>query len=111
VHLADGHTADEEVLEVDAQHLRYLVTSYTSPAAAPVAYGLGEFRFADAGPDTRVTWSYAFKLRPERFPGSWGGLGRTLFRVRFLDAEYARFMESGRDAIVAWASRTARQGS
>jgi len=97
--LKDQKTAHEEVLECNEGLLRYLVTEYTSEAAAPIAYGLGEFRFADAGERTHVTWRYSFKLRGDRFPGWLGGLGRSLFRSRFLDKDYAELMASVAGAI------------
>jgi hypothetical protein len=92
--LKDGSTAHEEVLASGEEGLRYLVTRYTSEAAQPVAYGLGAFTFEPAGDATHVTWRYSFKLRDDRFPGSWGGVGRALFRSRFLERDYAPFMEA-----------------
>jgi hypothetical protein len=92
--LTDGNTAEEEVLSRDDQHLRYLVSNYTSPQASPIQYAVGEFRFSDAGDATRITWSYSFKLRRDKFPGSLGSFGRFLFRLNFLDLDYADFMES-----------------
>jgi hypothetical protein len=99
--LADGSTAMEQVLEHEpGRRLRYIVWDYTTPAAAPIAYGVGEFRFADAGDDgTAVEWTYAFRLKEDRFPGSLGALGRGLFRLAFLDTRYASFMRAGIAAI------------
>jgi len=103
--LADGHTAEEEVLEQDIAHLRYLVCRYTTPAAAPVAYAVGEFRFDETSPaSTHITWTYSFKLRDDAFPGSWGFLGRSFFRVGFVNSDYADFMDAGRTAMLAWAA-------
>ncbi|MFC7477950.1 SRPBCC family protein [Dankookia sp. GCM10030260] len=98
--LADGSTAMEEVLEHEpGRRLRYIVWGYTTPAAAPIAYGVGEFRFADAAEGTAVHWTYSFALKEDRFPGSLGALGRGLFRLAFLDTRYSRFMASGMRAI------------
>lgn len=98
--LADGSTAMEQVLEHEpGRRLRYIVWDYTTPAAAPIAYGVGEFRFADAEGGTAVVWTYAFRLKEDRFPGSLGAVGRGLFRLAFLDTRYARFMAAGVAAI------------
>lgn len=98
--LADGSTAIEEVLAYEpGRTLRYIVWDYTTPAAAPIAYGVGAFRFTDAGAATQVDWSYGFALKPDRFPGQLGAVGRLLFRVSFLDRTYADFMEVGLAAI------------
>ena len=61
--------------------------------AKPIAYGVGEFKTIqlDAG-HTRITWTYSFKLKTNVFPGDRGTFGRWLFRVRFLDGEYAAMM-------------------
>jgi hypothetical protein len=107
--LEDGNSAEEEVLEQDEKHLRYLVSNYTSPDVKPVAYGLGEFRFSPTEVGTHIVWSYSFKLRSDQFPGSWKALGRTLFRLRFLNADYADFMESVKGAIQSFALRLASQ--
>jgi hypothetical protein len=116
--LADGNVADEEVLEQDERHLRYLVTNYSTPEAAPLRYGIGEFVFEPgealgARPDaiTRVRWRYTFHLRTDRFPGSLGGLGRWLFRRSFIEGDYARFMEVQVKDIRAFAERIALSGS
>ena len=47
--LHDGNSAEEEVLAQDDGHLKYLVARYTSPQATPIAYGIGEFLFEEAG--------------------------------------------------------------
>lgn len=110
--LADGSTAMEQVLAYEpGRRLRYVVWDYTTPAAAPIAYGVGEFRFADAPEGTAVEWTYAFRLKAERFPGSLGALGRGLFRLAFLDTRYAAFMRAGVAAITreAVAARPPRQ--
>jgi hypothetical protein len=41
---------------------------------------------------TRVTWTYSFRLKDDEFPGEIGALGEWLFRVGFLDREYAAMM-------------------
>lgn len=98
--LADRSTALEQVLEHDpGRRLRYIVWGYTTDAAAPIAYGVGEFVFTDAPGGTAVEWTYAFRLKEDRFPGSLGAVGRRLFRLAFLDTRYARFMKAGVAAI------------
>jgi hypothetical protein len=96
--LTDGTSTEEESLErEDApthSHFRYIVWNYTTPKARPIEYGVGEFKIVepDAG-HTRITWTYAFKLRPDVFPGEFGALGRWLFSVYFLNREYADMMK------------------
>ena len=96
--LTDGTSTEEEALEhEDAQtysHFRYIVWNYTTPKAKPIAYGVGEFRTValDSG-HTRITWTYSFKLKEDEFPGELGAFGRWLFRVRFLEGEYAAMMK------------------
>lgn len=96
--LTDGASTVEESLERDDSaalaHFKYIVWNYTTPKAKPVEYGVGEFRTVpmDAG-HTRITWTYSFKLKGDEFPGEFGALGRWLFRVRFLDGEYAAMMK------------------
>jgi hypothetical protein len=92
--LCDGQSAREEVLAAPPDRFRYLVTDYTSEAARPIAWGLGEFTFTPDGERTQVTWRYTFGLRGDRFPGSLGALGRRLFRSRFLERDYAAFMQA-----------------
>ena len=76
-----------------AAHFRYIVWNYQTPKARPISYGVGEFRsFEVDGAHTRVTWTYSFKLKEDVFPGNLGGLGRFLFRVGFLDRDYAAMM-------------------
>jgi hypothetical protein len=41
---------------------------------------------------TRVQWTYSFQLNRSRFPGSPRRIGDLLFRVGFLDREYAEMM-------------------
>jgi hypothetical protein len=102
--LRDGNTAHEEVLACDGRQLRYFVTQYTSPEAAPIEWGLGEFTFEPAGDKTHVRWRYSFKLRSNKFPGWLGTIGRALFRSRFLEREYAEFMNAQVLEIQAFAA-------
>jgi hypothetical protein len=95
---SDGTSTEEEALEHEdapaSSHFRYIVWNYTTPKARPIAYGVGEFRTVqlDSG-HTRITWTYSFKLKEDVFPGEFGALGRWLFRVRFLEGEYAAMMK------------------
>jgi hypothetical protein len=95
--LTDGGRVEEEALEREgtsnSSRFRYIVWNYTTPKARPIAYGIGEFRTVQIDPaHTRVTWTYSFKLKEDVFPGSLGALGRWLFRVGFLDRDYAAMM-------------------
>jgi len=94
VHLSDGAQATEQILDQEpGRRFRYVVWDYTTPAARPVAYAIGEFRFLAAeGERTELVWTYAFRLRGDRFPGVLGPLGRWLMRVAFLDRAYAELM-------------------
>lgn len=106
VHLSDGGSATEQVLERDAEGFRYVVWNYTTPAARPVAYAVGQFRYLDLGDGrTRIVWTYSFKLNPQRFPGVLGPLGRWLFRLAFLDRAYAELMRETLKAMKAYAER------
>jgi hypothetical protein len=95
--LTDGGSVEEEALERErsagSAHFRYIVWNYQTPKARPIAYGVGEFRsFEVDGSRTRVTWTYSFKLKEDVFPGNLGRLGQFLFRVGFLDRDYAAMM-------------------
>ncbi|HKD59905.1 MAG TPA: hypothetical protein VKB47_05570 [Terracidiphilus sp.] len=96
--LTDGTSTEEEALEREdapaSSHFRYIVWNYTTPKAKPIEYGVGEFRISqlDSG-HTRITWTYSFKLKGDVFPGELGALGRWLFRVQFLEHEYAAMMK------------------
>jgi hypothetical protein len=95
--LTDGGSVEEEALELQqtasSAHFRYIVWNYQTPKARPIAYGVGEFRsYQIDGSHTRVTWTYSFSLRKDVFPGNLGTLGRYLFRVAFLDRDYAAMM-------------------
>jgi hypothetical protein len=95
--LSDGSTLEEQVLvrEQDnhSYRFRYVVWNYTTAQARPIAYGLGEFLYSDMGDgSTRVHWTYSFALNRHRFPGYLGSFGDFLFRVGFLDRQYADLM-------------------
>ena len=105
VHLSDGASATEQILEyVPGEGFRYLVWDYTTAAAWPIAYAIGEFRYRPlAGDRTEVVWTYAFRLRSDRFPGFLGPLGRWLLRVAFLDRAYATLMRETLKAMKTYA--------
>src|SRR5947208_11517895 len=61
VHLSDGASATEQILEMTpGEQFRYQVWDYTTAAARPIAYAIGEFRYVavDAA-TTEVVWTYA----------------------------------------------------
>ncbi len=67
VFLTDGTTVIEQVIEngkTDADwRFRYVVWGYTTPAAAPLRYGLGDFHYVAEGEGkTRCVWNYSFGL-------------------------------------------------
>jgi hypothetical protein len=79
----------------DSYQFRYVVWNYTTEKARPIVYGLGEFLYSDVGSArTHVRWTYSFQLNRRRFPGFLGPLGDFLFRVGFLDREYAQMMRN-----------------
>lgn len=95
--LTDGATTEEEVLEKDrdknSAQFRYVVWNYTTERARPIVYGVGHFVWTDLGDGrTRVRWTYSFQLNRQRFPGYLGSFGDFLFRVGFLDRDYAQMM-------------------
>ena len=95
--LTDGSTLEEQVLEKqrsdNSYRFRYEVWHYTTEKARPISYAVGEFNYTQTAPDqTRVVWTYAFALNRERFPGYLGSFGDFLFRVGFLDRQYAELM-------------------
>jgi hypothetical protein len=95
--LTDGGSVEEESLERgqggNAAWFRYLVWNYQTPKARPIAYGVGAFRTVQIDDaHTRVTWTYSFRLKDDVFPGELGAVGRWLFRVGFLDRDYAAMM-------------------
>ncbi|THD60561.1 SRPBCC family protein [Phenylobacterium sp.] len=107
VHLSDGSQTTEQVLEaIPGERFRYEVWDYSTAAAKPIAYALGEFRFvALAGGRTEIVWTYAFRLRGDVFPGNLGGVGRWLLRLAFLDSAYAQLMRTALGAIKAKVER------
>ncbi|GGA54208.1 hypothetical protein GCM10011507_01800 [Edaphobacter acidisoli] len=95
--LTDGTSAEEESLEredsLTSSHFRYIVWNYTTAKAKPIEYGVGEFRTTQLDPGhTQIRWTYSFMLKGDVFPGDLGAFGRWLFRVTFLDREYAAMM-------------------
>ena len=95
--LSDGSTLEEQVLEREqndhSYRFRYVVWNYTTAQARPIVYGVGEFRYSDMSEgSTRVHWIYSFALNRHRFPGYLGSFGDFLFRVDFLDRQYADLM-------------------
>ena len=52
------------------------------------------FNWEIGGGHTHIVWTYSFKLKDHEFPGYLGGFGRYLFRVIFLDREYAALMRA-----------------
>jgi hypothetical protein len=107
VHLSDGASATEQILDnVPGERFRYVVWDYTTAAARPIAYAIGEFRYQPlAGDRTEVVWTYAFRLRTDRFPGFLGPLGRWLLRVAFLDRAYAVLMRETLKAMKTYAEK------
>jgi polyketide cyclase/dehydrase/lipid transport protein len=96
--LTDGSTLVEQVLEKTrtptSYRFRYVVWNYTTKAARPIRYGLGEFVYTAVAEDrTHIRWTYAFELRRDRFPGALGPFGNWLLRVAFLDRSYAKMMQ------------------
>ena len=95
--LTDGSSLVEEVLESrrdkNSGHFRYVVWNYTTEQARPIVYGVGDFVTTDIGAEgTRKHWTYSFQLNRDRFPGYLGRMGDFLFRVGFLDRQYAKMM-------------------
>jgi hypothetical protein len=99
VFLTDGTTVEELALEREQKdtesRFRYLVWNYSTPKGRPVEYAVGEFRTSQVDAShTRIVWTYSFKLRNSVFPGRLGAFGRWLFRVSFVDRDYATLMRS-----------------
>jgi hypothetical protein len=95
--LSEGSTLEEESLVRERTPsgyvFRYVVWNYTSDKAAPIQYGMGEFRYREsADARTHITWTYSFVLKSGRFPGNLVPVGRCLFKWVFLDREYAAMM-------------------
>ncbi|MDB5467448.1 MAG: hypothetical protein JWQ46_2210 [Phenylobacterium sp.] len=105
VRLSDGTSATEQVLEYVAGDIfRYQVWGYTTAAARPIAYALGEFRYLPApGGGTQVVWTYSFRLKPNGLLGRLGPLGRWLLKTVFLDRSYAVLMRETLKAMKAYA--------
>lgn len=104
VFLSDDTTVVEQVLENSrtdaAWRFRYVVWGYTTPAAKPLRYGLGDFHYVAEGDRTRVTWTYSFELKGDQFPGFLGvGLGGFLLKLAFLNGPYGAWMRAGLAAI------------
>ena len=98
IFLTDDTTAVEQVLEktrTEASYrFRYVVWNYTTAAAKPLRYGLGDFLYTAQGDKTHVRWTYSFELRKDRFPGFLGvGLGGALLKAAFLNGPYAKWMK------------------
>lgn len=96
--LTDGTSTEEESLQREdsptSSHFRYMVWNYTTPRGRPIAYGVGEFRTVQLDAEhTHITWTYAFKLKEDTFPGELGTLGCWLFKVGFLERDYAAMMK------------------
>lgn len=97
--LTDGSTTEEQVLANErseaAATFRYVVWNYTTDKARPIRYGVGEFvRTQLEDGRTKVVWTYSFALNRSRFPGFLGSFGDYLFRVGFLERDYAEMMRS-----------------
>ena len=109
VRLSDGSSCTEQILTADPPDgFRYQVWDYSTAAARPVAYALGEFRHvAVGGGRTEVVWTYAFRLRGDRFPGVLGPIGRMLMKAAFLDRAYATLMREALEAMKAGAEGSA----
>lgn len=104
VFLSDGANVVEQVVEnrrTDAEwRFRYQVWGYTTPAAKPLRYGVGDFHYVADGQRTRLTWTYSFELKSDVFPGVLGRtLGGLLLRLAVLDGPYAKWMRTGLAAI------------
>ncbi len=110
VHLSDGGSATEQVLEyAPGERFRYQVWDYTTAAARPIAYAIGEFRYLPLpGGRTELVWTYAFRLRADRFPGVLGPFGRWLLKTVFLDRAYAVLMRETLKAMKAHAEAESR---
>lgn len=111
--LTDGGSVEEESLERgesgNSAWFRYIVWNYQTPKARPIAYGVGSFRTVQMdGSHTRVTWTYSFRLKDDVFPGELGALGEWLFRVGFLDREYAAMMRGVLEGYKAAAETASR---
>jgi hypothetical protein len=113
--LTDGGTTEERVIvnvrSGNAHEFRYQVWNYTTPQARPINYGVGDFLETDLGNGrTLIHWTYAFRLRPDRFPGYLGPLGRWLFQAFYLNTRYAELMRGALAVRKASAERAPSLG-
>jgi hypothetical protein len=97
--LSDGSSTEEQVLTRErgenSYRFRYQVWNYTSRAAGAIRDAVGEFVYTAPTPDsTQIVWTYSFALRRDRFPGCLGRLGDFLFRIGFLDRDWAEVMRN-----------------
>jgi hypothetical protein len=97
--LTDGGALEEQVLEhqetPSLYHFRYVVWNYSTPKAKPILYGVGDFLDTPVDPaHTQILWTYSFELKRNEFPGYLGAVGLWLFRVGFLDRDYAQLMRA-----------------
>jgi hypothetical protein len=97
--LSDGSSTEEQVLTRErgenSYRFRYQVWNYTSTAAGAIRDAVGEFVYTAPTPDsTQIVWTYSFALRRDRFPGYLGRLGDFLFRIGFLDRDWAEVMQN-----------------
>jgi Polyketide cyclase / dehydrase and lipid transport len=92
--LEDGNYVLEEVVALEpGRSFQYMVWAYTSPAAAQVRYGLGEFRIEPHGEGgSRVTWTY--RLRAKAF---WA----EPFVDGFVRDKFGPFMDNGMARLIA----------
>jgi hypothetical protein len=112
--LSDGSTLEEESLIRErtptSYVFRYVVWNYTSDKAAPIQYAVGEFKYNETKEGrTHIAWTYSFALKSRRFPGYLGPVGRYLFRMAFLDREYAAMMRGVLAKYQADAERVPRR--
>jgi hypothetical protein len=97
--LSDGSSSEKQVLTREhgenLYRFRYQVWNYTSRAAGAIHYAIGEFVFTAPSPDnTQIVRTYSFALSRDRFPGYLGRLGDFLFRISFLDRDWAEMMRN-----------------
>ena len=114
--LSDGSTLTEQLLanEIfsDRAVFRYIVWNYSTAAARPIRYAVGEFiRTSASDGGTDVRWTYAFKMNRNRFPGLLGFIGDALFRSSFLDTRYAKMMRETLAADKARAEAIQREAA
>jgi hypothetical protein len=104
--LSDGSVTLEQVVDQESERFRYVVWSYTSKMASRISYAVGEFRYIDLHDErTKIEWTYSFKLNQKKFPGNFGRIGAFIFRVSFLDRDYAVLMRDTLAAMKTYAER------